>query len=116
MAAQTPGIQQLLQAEKKAAERVADSRKRKNKRLKQAKEEAQEEIEKYRRQREEKFQETQANYLGTKGDQAKEVEEQTRRKISEMEMRVAKNKEQVLAQLFDLIFDIKPELHQNVRL
>lgn len=29
MAAQTPGIQQLLQAEKKAAERVADARKRK---------------------------------------------------------------------------------------
>ncbi|XP_071802437.1 V-type proton ATPase subunit G-like [Asterias amurensis] len=116
MAAQTPGIQQLLQAEKKAAERVSESRKKKNKRLKQAKEEAQDEIEKYRRLREEKFQEIQANYLGSKGDQVKEVEEQTRRKISEMDIRVSKSKEEVLSGLFDLVFDIKAELHENVHL
>ena len=38
----------MLVAEKKAAEKVSDARKRKAKRLKQAKEEAQAEIEKYR--------------------------------------------------------------------
>ena len=48
MASQSTGIQQLLVAEKKAAEKVSDARKRKAKRLKQAKEEAQAEIEKYR--------------------------------------------------------------------
>jgi V-type H+-transporting ATPase subunit G len=36
MASQTQGIQQLLTAEKKAAEKVSDARKRKNRRLKQA--------------------------------------------------------------------------------
>lgn len=41
MASQTQGIQQLLVAEKRAAEKVAEARKRKNRRLKQAKEEAQ---------------------------------------------------------------------------
>ena len=41
MASQTQGIQQLLSAEKRAAEKVAEARKRKNRRLKQAKEEAQ---------------------------------------------------------------------------
>jgi V-type H+-transporting ATPase subunit G len=41
MASQTGEIQQLLAAEKKAAEKVAEAKKRKNKRLKQAKEEAQ---------------------------------------------------------------------------
>ncbi|XP_018430305.1 PREDICTED: V-type proton ATPase subunit G 1 isoform X3 [Nanorana parkeri] len=35
MASQSAGIQQLLQAEKRAAERVAEARKRKNRRLKQ---------------------------------------------------------------------------------
>ena len=45
MASQTQGIQQLLSAEKRAAEKVAEARKRKNRRLKQAKEEAQVEIE-----------------------------------------------------------------------
>ena len=39
MASQTQGIQQLLSAEKRAAEKVAEARKRKNRRLKQAKEE-----------------------------------------------------------------------------
>ncbi|XP_029371576.1 V-type proton ATPase subunit G 1 isoform X2 [Echeneis naucrates] len=38
MASQSQGIQQLLQAEKRAAEKVAEARKRKNRRLKQAKE------------------------------------------------------------------------------
>ena len=41
MASQTGEIQKLLAAEKKAAEKVAEAKKRKNKRLKQAKEEAQ---------------------------------------------------------------------------
>ncbi|XP_030624561.1 V-type proton ATPase subunit G 1 isoform X2 [Chanos chanos] len=35
MASQSQGIQQLLQAEKRAAEKVAEARKRKNRRLKQ---------------------------------------------------------------------------------
>uniref|UniRef100_UPI003AAEB945 V-type proton ATPase subunit G 1 isoform X2 n=1 Tax=Centroberyx gerrardi TaxID=166262 RepID=UPI003AAEB945 len=39
MASQSQGIQQLLQAEKRAAEKVAEARKRKNRRLRQAKEE-----------------------------------------------------------------------------
>lgn len=56
MASQTQGIQQLLQAEKRAAEKVADARKRKARRLKQAKEEAQMEVEQYRREREQEFQ------------------------------------------------------------
>ncbi len=42
------GIQQLLSAEKRAADKINDARKRKARRLKQAKEEAQQEIEKYR--------------------------------------------------------------------
>ena len=52
MASQTQGIQQLLSAEKRAAEKVSEARKRKNRRLKQAKEEAQAEIEKYKKERE----------------------------------------------------------------
>ena len=55
MAAQTQGIQQLLAAEKCAAEKVSDARRRKNRRLKQAKEEAQQEIEKYKAEREKQF-------------------------------------------------------------
>lgn len=48
MATQTAGIQQLLAAEKKAADTVAEARKRRVKRLKQAKDEAASEIESYK--------------------------------------------------------------------
>ena len=48
MASQTAGIQQLLAAEKRAADKINEARKRKAQRLKQAKQEAQAEIEKYR--------------------------------------------------------------------
>lgn len=87
MTSQTQGIQQLLAAEKKAAEKVAEARKRKcflfvlhlrwcvmwpkksifsrkttgkARRLKQAKDEATEEIEKYRQEREKQFKEFEA--------------------------------------------------------
>uniref|UniRef100_A0A674HPI2 V-type proton ATPase subunit G n=1 Tax=Taeniopygia guttata TaxID=59729 RepID=A0A674HPI2_TAEGU len=67
MASQSQGIQQLLQAEKRAAEKVAEARKRKNRRLKQAKEEAQAEIEQYRLQREKEFKAKEAAALGSHG-------------------------------------------------
>ena len=56
MASQSQGIQQLLQAEKRAAEKVADATKRKAQHLKQAKEQAQMEVDQYRREREQEFQ------------------------------------------------------------
>lgn len=85
MASQTPGIQQLLVAEKAASEKVSDARKSKYrvcglivsliwsilvilsffvkgkaKRLKQAKEEAKTEIEEYKRQTEQKYRDNEA--------------------------------------------------------
>ena len=67
MASNTQGIQQLLTAEKRAAEKVSEARKRKNRRLKQAKEEAQAEIERYKAEREGQFREHEARYAGSKG-------------------------------------------------
>ena len=51
MATQSQGIQQLLAAERRAAEKTAEARKRKNRRMKQAKDEAMVEIEKYKAER-----------------------------------------------------------------
>ena len=65
---QTQGIQQLLVAEKRAAEKVSEARKRKNRRLKQAKEEAQAEIERYKAEREGQFRDHEARYAGSKGE------------------------------------------------
>ncbi|XP_077986492.1 V-type proton ATPase subunit G-like [Glandiceps talaboti] len=115
MAAQTTGIQQLLQAEKRAAEKVGEARKRKNKRLKQAKEEAQAEIEAYRRERDRQFVEHQEKHLGSKDDKAREVDIETNQRIAELSKSVQTNQEVVMNKLLSLVYDIKPELHQNLR-
>ncbi|XP_043939208.1 V-type proton ATPase subunit G 2 [Protopterus annectens] len=116
MASQSQGIQQLLQAEKRAAEKVAEARKRKARRLKQAKEEAQSEIEQYRLEREKEFQQKQRAVLGSQGNLSTEVEQQTRKKIQTMQGNYQKNRERVLRQLLTMVFDIKPEIHPNYRI
>ncbi|XP_004700129.2 V-type proton ATPase subunit G 3 [Echinops telfairi] len=55
MTSQSQGIHQLLQAEKRAKDKLDEAKKRKGKRSKQAKEEATAEIEQYRMQKEKEF-------------------------------------------------------------
>lgn len=85
-------------------------------RLKEAKEEAAKEIEDYRKQRESQFQEKQQKYAGSKDDFAQKMQEDTQKKIKQIEVQVDANKEEVIKRLLELVNDIKPELHQNIRL
>ncbi|XP_075040985.1 V-type proton ATPase subunit G 1 [Mixophyes fleayi] len=115
MASQSAGIQQLLQAEKRAAERVGEARKRKNRRLKQAKEEAQAEIEQYRLQREKEFKAKEAAALGSHGSCSEEMEKETTEKMSIIEENYRKHRELVLDQILAFVCDVKPEIHINYR-
>lgn len=85
-------------------------------RLKEAKEEAAKEIEDYRKQRETEFQEKQQKYAGSKDDFAQQMQVETQKKIKEIEKEVEANKEAVIKRLLELVSDITPELHQNIRL
>ncbi|KAM4635591.1 V-type proton ATPase subunit G 1 [Polymixia lowei] len=115
MASQSQGIQQLLQAEKRAAEKVAEARKRKNRRLKQAKEEAQAEIEQYRLQREKEFKTKEAAALGSHGNSAVEVDRETAERMGRLQTSYRGNREAVLGDLLRMVCDIKPEFHANYR-
>ena len=115
MAAQTQGIQQLLSAEKRAAEKVQDARKRKNRRLKQAKEEAQQEIEKYKAEREKQFREHEARFAGSKGDIIQKIETDTKGKISQMNQGVAGNQDRVISGLIQEVCQIQPAVHKNYK-
>ena len=83
-------------------------------RLKEAKEEAAKEIEEYRKQRDAQFQEQQQKYAGSKDDFAQKMQVETQKKIQQIEVEVDSNKEAVIQRLLELIYEIKPELHQNV--
>ncbi|XP_017774230.1 PREDICTED: V-type proton ATPase subunit G [Nicrophorus vespilloides] len=115
MASQTQGIQQLLAAEKRAADKVAEARKRKARRLKQAKEEAQDEIEKYRRERENQFREFEAKHMGSREDVAVKIEQDTKHRIDDMNRAIMSQKDPVMQEVLALVYDIKPELHKNYR-
>ncbi|CAH2316420.1 V-type proton ATPase subunit G 1 [Pelobates cultripes] len=116
MASQSAGIQQLLQAEKRAAERVGEARKRKNRRLKQAKEEAHAEVEQYRLQREKEFKIKEAAVLGSQGSCSEEVGKESTDKILIIQQNYLQNKEMVLDNLLSFVCDIKPEIHVNYKL
>ncbi|ELT92968.1 hypothetical protein CAPTEDRAFT_150810 [Capitella teleta] len=115
MASQNTAIQQLLNAEKRAAEKVSEARKRKGKRLKQAKEEAQNEIEGYKQERERQYRQHEQQILGSKGDMESKIDQTTHVKMQELEQNMAANKEKAMQRLLMLVCDIKPELHENYR-
>jgi len=113
MASQTQGIQQLLAAEKRAAEKVSEARKRKQKRLKQAKEEAQDEIEKYRQERERQFKEFEAKHMGSREGVAAKIDADTVQRIEKMNLDIQSNKNPIIQEVLGLCYDIKPEVHKN---
>ncbi|XP_055911647.1 V-type proton ATPase subunit G [Eupeodes corollae] len=115
MTSQTQGIQQLLAAEKKAAEKVSEARKRKARRLKQAKDEATEEIEKYRQEREKQFKEFEAKHMGSREGVAAKIDGDTRIKLDEMNRAIQSRKEPVINEILQFVYSIEPEMHKNYR-
>merc|ERR1712137_561794 len=112
MAQKSQGIQQLLQAEKKAADLIAEARKKKTKRAKQAKEEAIAEIEAFRNECERKFQEKQKSEIGQE-DFKNQINQETSVKLDNMGQQIETNKEKVIEQMLQLVYDIQPEIHEN---
>ncbi|CAI9171497.1 unnamed protein product [Rangifer tarandus platyrhynchus] len=116
MASQSQGIEQLLQAEKRAAEKVSEARKRKNRRLKQAKEEAQAEIEQHRLQREKELKAKEAAALGSRGSCSTGVEKATQEKTTILQTDFRQNRDEVLDNLLAFVCDIRPAIHENYRI
>jgi len=117
MASQTQGIQQLLAAEKRAAEKVGEARKRKARRLKQAKDEAVSEIEKFKAERERQFRDYEKHFMGSRDDIATRIDGETKVKIDTMNKSVATMKDKVIQDLLTrVINEVKPQLHKNLRL
>lgn len=117
MASQTQGIQQLLAAEKKAAEKVSEARKRKAKRLKQAKEEANAEIERFKAEKDRQFKAYEAQHMGSRDDIMQKIDLETEAQLEQMKKFVAQNKDKVIDDLLSRIVDeVQPELHRNLRL
>ncbi|PNI34637.1 ATP6V1G3 isoform 4 [Pan troglodytes] len=121
MTSQSQGIHQLLQAEKRAKDKLEEAKKKtgtasgKGKRLKQAKEEAMVEIDQYRMQRDKEFRLKQSKIMGSQNNLSDKIEEQTLGKIQELNGHYNKYMESVMNQLLSMVCDMKPEIHVNYR-
>ncbi|XP_019386231.1 PREDICTED: V-type proton ATPase subunit G 3 [Crocodylus porosus] len=115
MTSQSQGIQQLLQAEKRAKDKVEEAKKRKGKRLRQAKEEATAEIDHYRLHREKEFRHKQSNIMGSQGNLSTKIEDQTTEKIQAVTSNYHKEMESMMKKLLNMVYDIKPEIHLNYK-
>ncbi|XP_054837307.1 V-type proton ATPase subunit G 3 [Eublepharis macularius] len=113
MTSQSQGIQQLLQAEKRAKDKLEEAKKRKGKRLKQAKEEATAEIDHYRLHREKNFRHKQNNIMGSQGNLSTKIDEETATKIRDLTSNYRNNTESMMGHLLDKVYDINPEIHTN---
>merc|ERR1711881_262158 len=103
MASQTPGIQQLLLAEKKASEKVAEARKLKSERIKAAKEEAKAEIELFKQQYEKSFREKEAVMLGSRDEVKSQMERHQAESLQRVLEQTALNKDVVIERLLQLV-------------
>ena len=54
--------------------------------------------------------------MGSKDDFVLQDEQDTKTKLEEIEKNVHDNKDEVIQHILALVHEIKPELHQNVRL
>ncbi|KFO14923.1 V-type proton ATPase subunit G 3 [Balearica regulorum gibbericeps] len=110
MTSQSQGIQQLLQAEKRAKDKLEEAKKRK-----EAREEAIAEIDHYRLQREKEFRNKQTNVMGSQGNLSAKIEEQTTETVRNLTSSYHKNMESMMKKLLSTICDINPEVHPNFR-
>ncbi|KAM8812879.1 V-type proton ATPase subunit G 3 [Rhynchonycteris naso] len=115
MASQSQGIHQLLQAEKRAKDKLEEAKKRKVKRIKQAKDEALAEIDQYRMQRDLEFRRTQSKMMGFQGNLSEEIEAQTQEKMEDLRKSYDKHTESQLAHILNMVCDVNPEIHMNYR-
>lgn len=54
--------------------------------------------------------------MGSKDDFVLQDEQDTKERLIEIKRNVENNKEEVIQRILSLVYEIKPELHQNVRL
>ena len=108
------GIQELLAAEQRAASRIHEAKNRKIKKMKDARDEAQKEIDLFRKELQSEFEQK-----WKKDKSGDEFSLQIQRKVTdEMHMidsKVKLNKKQVIEKVLVQVYEITPELHENLQ-
>lgn len=103
-----------MAAEKRATEKVSESRQRKARRLKQAKEEAAADIEQFKAESQITFNRYETEHIGSKDDVAKRIERETTDRLETMQKRILTSKNVILDRLIgEVVGSVEAKLHRN---
>ncbi|PWN33823.1 putative vacuolar ATP synthase subunit G [Meira miltonrushii] len=115
MAAQSTGIQTLLEAEKEAAKIVQKARTYRTQKLKDARSEAAKEIEELKSKQEDEFNNFKKEYEGSQSSSQSQVEKETQEKLKTINEAFDKNNAKVVEKLLERVTQTKAELHRNLQ-
>ncbi|WWC63750.1 V-type ATPase, G subunit [Kwoniella dejecticola CBS 10117] len=115
MAANSQGIQTLLEAEKEAAKVVQKARQYRVQKLKDARSEAAKEIEAYRAQKEEEFKKFEKDHTNQTSSSQSSIDSSTTTQLSDLDKAVEKNKGDVIKKIVERVLQSDPKLHQNLK-
>ncbi|KIR72114.1 V-type ATPase, G subunit [Cryptococcus deuterogattii CA1014] len=134
-AANSQGIQTLLEAEKEAAKVVQKARQYRVQKLKDARSEAAKEIEAYKARKEEEFKRFEserpdavwpplsqqqltrefAQHTSQTSTSQTSIDSTTKTQLSQLDDAVAKNKEKVIKKIVSRVLQSEPHLHPNLK-
>ena len=109
----SPGINQLLGAERKAKQIIEDARKERQSRLRAAKEEAAKEIDEYKVGCESQIAQWNQGVKGQEVALQQQINQQTGEVLKRVDNQITKNREGTIMFLIQQVINIQPELHAN---
>ena len=109
------GIQELLAAEQRAALKINEAKKRKIKKMKDARDEAQKEIDCFRKDLQFEF-ETKWKKDKSADAFSLQIQKKVGDEMKQIDSKVNLNRKQVIEKVLLQVYDITPELHENLRL
>ncbi|CAK9782086.1 V-type ATPase [Cutaneotrichosporon oleaginosum] len=115
MAANSQGIQTLLEAEKEASKVVTKARQYRVQKLKDARTEAAKEIEEYKAQKEAEFNKFESEHTSHKSTSQSTIDESTKKQLAEVEDSMKKNRGAALQKVVDRVLSVEPKLHPNLK-
>ncbi|BEJ18129.1 hypothetical protein CspHIS471_0704060 [Cutaneotrichosporon sp. HIS471] len=114
-AANSQGIQTLLEAEKEASKVVTKARQYRVQKLKDARTEAAKEIAEYKAQKEADFKKFESEHTSHKSTSQSTIDESTKKQLAEVESSMQKNRGDALTKIVDRVLTVEPKLHPNLK-
>ncbi|XP_075261391.1 uncharacterized protein LOC142353080 [Convolutriloba macropyga] len=109
----SPGINQLLGAERKAKQIIEEARRERQSRLRAAKDEANAEINQYKAGCEAQIAQWNQGVKGQEASLQQQIAQQTGEVLRRVDNQIAMNREATIMFLIQQVINIQPELHEN---